>query len=68
MNERGLRLRVFDSQEMFFDEVRSNYRADYCFGLELSDVRHDIEEVNITMLYPRDLAPNTFRPLYDLSL
>ena len=50
-----------------FKELRNNYHTDFCFGLELTDVRPGIKEVNVTMMFPRELAQNTYRPVYDPS-
>ena len=51
-----------------FDEVRSNYHTDFCFGFEITDVYPGIKEVNVTLLFPRELALDTSKPLYDLTL
>lgn len=42
-----------------FDEIRSNYHTDFCFGFEISDVRPGIKEVNVTLMFPRELALDT---------
>ena len=36
-----------------------------CFGLEITDITPDVDEVNITMMFPIDVAQNTFDPIYD---
>jgi hypothetical protein len=56
MNGEGLKLWAFDSQEALFENVRTNMSREYCFGLEISDIRPGVKEANITMLIPRELA------------
>jgi len=38
---------------------------EYCFGLEISDIRPGVKEANVTMLIPRELAQDTYKPLVD---
>lgn len=52
----GLKLWAFDNQEALFENVRTNMSREYCFGLEISDIRPGVKEANITMLIPRELA------------
>lgn len=57
----------FDSIEDFHDAVTKNATQDFCFGFELTDVRPGIDEINITYMFPRDVASDTYEPLYDLT-
>ena len=38
---------------------------EYCFGVEIGDLYPGIDEVNVTMLIPRELAQDTYKPLVD---
>jgi len=61
-----LKIWPFETQEDLFENVRTNMVREYCFGLEISDVRPGVKEANVTMLIPRELAQDTYKPLYDL--
>lgn len=61
----GLKLWAFETQEDLFYNVRTNMSREYCFGLEISDIRPGVKEANITMLIPRELAQDTYKPLVD---
>jgi hypothetical protein len=57
----------YETAEELQQDVMSNLTREYCFGFELSDVRPGIEEVNLTMMFPRDVVPDTHQPVYDLT-
>ena len=40
---------------------------EFCFGFELSDVTPNVDEINITYMFPRDASLDTHQPLYDLT-
>jgi hypothetical protein len=47
--------------------VKTNSSHDFCFGFELSDVYPGIDEINVTYMFPRDVASDTYEPLYDIT-
>ena len=54
-----------------FDEINTNKNIKYCFAFQITDVHPKVEEVNITIFFPRDDITgliNTYTPLYDLTL
>ena len=57
----------FETLEEFNHEVRTNGSHEFCFGFEISDVRPGIGEINVTYMFPRDVASDTYEPLYDLT-
>jgi len=61
-----LKLWPFETQEALFEDVRTNMVREYCFGLEISEIKPGVNEANVTMLIPRELAQDTYKPLYDL--
>jgi|LauGreDrversion4_2_1035121.scaffolds.fasta_scaffold1157308_1 hypothetical protein len=56
---------MFDSQDDLFENIRTNMSREYCFGVEIGDLYPGIDEVNVTMLIPRELAQDTYKPLVD---
>jgi hypothetical protein len=53
-----------------FDDITSNKKAKYCFAFELTQVTPKVNEINITLFFPRDDLSgliNTYTPLYDLT-
>lgn len=67
IDSKGLELVPFESVEDLHDAVTKNSTQDFCFGFEITDVRPGIDEINVTMMFPRDVSPNTYEPLYDLT-
>jgi len=39
-----------------------------CFAVEFSDLTKDVNNVNITMMFPRDVVYDTYSPFYDDSI
>jgi hypothetical protein len=53
-------------EEMLY-QVETNNTHELCFGLEITDIYPEIDEVNITMMFPIDVSHNTFNPLVDTT-
>jgi len=64
---KGLHLKTFNTTEAFYEQVKTNISQDYCFGFELSDIRPGVKEINVTYMFPMDVAANTLQPLFDLT-
>ena len=64
---KGIQLYAFDTIDEFYDVVRNNTKKDWCFGFAVSEVNSKSKEVNVTYMFPRDVSPDTHKPLYDLS-
>ena len=56
---KGLRVHSYHSVDDFYHEVKTNVSHEYCFGFEISDVRPNIDEVNVTYMFPRDASLDT---------
>ena len=65
LEAKSLRLKGYETVEEFYQDVKSNGTTDFCFGFEMTMVHPGIKEVNITYMFPRDVAANTYEPLYD---
>jgi hypothetical protein len=64
-------LHIFETSDELYFDIATNKSRLYCFAYELTDIRPGIEEVNITMYFPRDNIGgiiNTYTPLYDLTM
>ena len=55
----------YNTTEDFYEAVTKNSSQEYCFGFELTDVYPGVDEINITYMFPRDVAPDTYEPLFD---
>jgi hypothetical protein len=65
-NERDIMiLNPFETVEEMLYQVTTNDTREYCFGLEITDISPYIDEINITMMFPMDVAHNTYEPIYD---
>lgn len=60
-------MKSFTDIDDFYYEVKTNVSNEYCFGFEVSDIKHGIDEVNVTYMFPRDVSLDTHQPLYDLT-
>ena len=66
----GIKVHFFDHVDRLFEDITTNNTRKYCFAFELSDVHPNVEEVNVTILFPRDDIGgiiNSEKPLYDLT-
>lgn len=53
-----------------FEDIATDKKAKYCFAFEMTQVNPQVDEVNITLFFPRDDISgliNTYTPLYDLT-
>ena len=69
--EHKLNIHIFDQIDDLMFDINSDNKRLYCFAFQLSDINPKVNEVNITIYFPRDNIGgliNTYTPLYDLSL
>jgi len=70
LEKQSAKVHFFESVDELFTDITTNNTRKYCFAFELSDVHPGVEEVNVTILFPRDDIGgiiNSEKPLYDLT-
>jgi len=55
-------LKTFETVDELFEDIKSNATQKYCFAFELSDIYPGIDEVNITIMFPRDDLTGIINP------
>jgi hypothetical protein len=58
-------VKAFETMDELLYQVQTNNTREFCFGLVMTDIAPNIDEVNITMMFPMDAAQNTYDPIYD---
>jgi len=57
----------FETVEAFEYDLKKDATKDYCMGLHVTNVLPGIKEVNVTYMFPKDMASDTYQPLYDIN-
>lgn len=57
----------FETVPDFEEDIKKDATKDYCMGLHITNVIPGIKEVNVTYMFPKDMASDTHQPLYDLG-
>jgi len=61
-----LKMHGFETEEEFVYDLKNDAKKDYCMAVEFSEILPGAKEVNITYMFPKDIASDTYEPLYDL--
>lgn len=65
-----MNLQYFETVDDLFFDITHNKTHNYCFAFEMSPISPTVQEVNVTIFFPRDDITgliNTYTPLYDLT-